>query len=306
MAAALGNLLVDYIQKRRIRADVQQGDTGKGSFSEIFWGDVKTVYDALLDAMEARRDDIEPLCSSSELPEHMFTLGTEASSLCEDIMKAAQGIMPLANVDTSNSACNGLDFDTLQIGHKLVGATIKAWIHNDSTRWHEIMADYVHDSCAKDTSIAAETRSTQDTHAEKEPQGAQGPISLHDLNQLAASKDQLSKHDATTVLNQIQGLPDTDTIMNKLKHAIAAVESETNKTVRPGDSTRSPGTQTTSSSSGSSSSTATSPGRSETGNTDTALGSAKPAHNAAATPQAPTASIVQDGSGRGDEAPETR
>ncbi|KJP84717.1 hypothetical protein AK88_05651, partial [Plasmodium fragile] len=283
MAEKLGDLLVDYTTKRRIRADVQEGDTGTGSFSEIFWGDVKTVYDALLDAMEEHRPELDSLCSSIVQDGHTFTLGPEDSSLCKDIMKVyyfmdgmrtaaatpshviqpedpihsfmrcmvgyvtlatqfapqcqfnnlvpharalIEAMRTMATVDTSNSACNGLDFDTLKIGYKLVGATITEWIEENSSRWHAIMEDYMHASCVDHTTIQAGTNSGQDTHEEIEPQGVLGTISLDDLKQLADSKDELSKEDATEVLIQIKDETDGSNILRKLQEGLQQVESK--------------------------------------------------------------------------------
>ncbi|KJP85378.1 hypothetical protein AK88_04978 [Plasmodium fragile] len=358
MAATLRDLLVHYTTKRAIRADEQEGDTGKGSFSEIFWGDVKIVYDALLDAMEEHRLELEPLCGQIVTDAGMEQIRVEDSSLCKDIMKvyyfiqgippehgtnsaanppedqihpfmrcmvgyvtlakqfaplcdfntlvpyaraATAAMRPTYQVYTSNSACNGLDFDTLQIGHKLVGKTIQAWIHNDSTRWHEIMADYVHASCADHTTIQAGTNSGQDTHEQPDSKGAHGPISPDDLKKLAASKHELSKEDATAVLNQIQGLTDTDNIMKKLKEAIEEVESETNKKVTTAASTPSPGTHTTSSSSGSSTTSSTFSSSSPSGTSESApaksataatVPAGTPVPPAGKTPQAPASPVL--------------
>ncbi|KJP85388.1 hypothetical protein AK88_04988 [Plasmodium fragile] len=283
MAAALGKLLVYYTTTRGIRADVNEGDTGPGSLSEIFWGDVNRVYNELLYDMEEPRNDIETLCAYIVQNGAMAQRRLEDSSLCKDIMKVyyfmdgirtaaetsshvtqhedeihplmrcmvgyvtlAKKFAPLCQfndlvpdvsaatdamrqtyqVHTSNTACDGLDLASLKIGYKLVGATIKEWIHNDSTRWDEIMDDYITETCEDHTTIDAGRNSGQEKHAEKEPQGAQRPISLHDLKTLAASKDELSKDEATRVLTQIQGLTDTDSIMNKLQDAIEAVPSQ--------------------------------------------------------------------------------
>ncbi|KJP88413.1 hypothetical protein AK88_01865 [Plasmodium fragile] len=367
MAQALRNLLVDYIQKREIRADEQQGDTGPGSFSEIFWGDVKKVYRQLLAAMEEPRPDIETLCSSSELDENGVSQAEHAPSLCQDIMKvyyfmdgiptadakpaaapqtqdqihpfmrcmvgyvilakkfaplcdfnalmpyarkATDAMRPRYQVDTSNSACNGLNLDSLRIGHKLVGATIKEWIEENSSRWADIMEDYMDDTCAEHSTIAAGSNSGQDTQAETEQEGAIGTISVEDLKRLADSRDELSKHAATTVLNQIQGLNDGDDIMKRLRDAIAEVESAGNINVAKEQRTRSRGTHTTSSSSGSSSSSSSSPsGTSESAPATSATaaivpastpskdtsGAAKPAAKEAATTQPVPAGAATSG-----------
>ncbi|KJP84900.1 hypothetical protein AK88_05470 [Plasmodium fragile] len=357
MAAKLGELLVHYTKKREIRADEQQGDTGQGSFSEIFWGDVKTVYRELLNGMHEHRDEIDTLCSTSVLNEQMFTLRTEASSLCEDIMKVyyfmdgipkaadtpaaatqsedeinplmrcmvgyvtlAKKFAPLCDfntlvpyarkatdgmrtgyqVDTSNTACNGLNFDTLKIGYKLVGATITEWIQENSSDWEDIMEDYMNDTCEANSTIEAGTTSGKNTHDEKDSKGAHGPISPDDLKRLANSKDQLSKQDATKVLNQIQGQTDRDSIMTVLTGAIAAVESDRNKKVTQAASTRSPGTHTKSSSSGTSTTSSTSSSSSKSGTSESA-----PAKSATAPtePAATSGSTAADKKPKKEEAP---
>ncbi|KJP84770.1 hypothetical protein AK88_05596, partial [Plasmodium fragile] len=149
-----------------------------------------------------------------------FARQCDFNTLVPYAREATDGMRTLAKVDTSNTACNGLDFDTLQIGHKLVGKTIQAWIEEKRSDWKAIMEDYMDHTCDAHTRIEAGGHSGQDTHEETEPQGAQGNISPNDLKKLAASTDELSKDEATEVLIQIKDEKDANNILRKLQEGL--------------------------------------------------------------------------------------